>query len=196
MNRKAFSYGWLVILLMFISGCERVYAKTEPPVLGKAPDFTMQTIADKQQSFYQLEGKVRLVEFFYAGCPDICPATTANMVTIQNKLKQEQLFGNQVEFVSITFDPAHDTPESLKQYADKLGADLPSWLFMRGTDEETKNAAKQFHVFYEVNKDGTVNHTIKSLFLVDRSNNIRGVYKEGRMMPVEQITKDIEALAR
>lgn len=197
MNMKAINHGWkVVVLLLFISGCERVYSQSGPPVIGQAPDFTLQTSGDKQQSFYQSRGKVRLVEFFYTKCPDICPMTTANMVKIQNKLKQERLFGNRVEFVSITFDPNHDTSEVLKKYADNLGADLSNWSFMRGSNEETKNTARQFHVFYELSKDGFVTHSINSLFLIDRNNNVRGVYKEGRQMPVNQIMNDIETLAQ
>lgn len=172
------------------------YKQHQLPVLNKAPDFTLQTVDDKQQSFYNLQGKVRLVEFFYAQCPDICPTTTANMVRIQNQFKQQHEFGNQVEFVSITIDPARDTSEILKKYAANLGVDPSGWMFMRGSEAETKKVAKGFHVFFKKDKEGFFIHSTNGLILVDQDNNVRKIYQEGDKMQVDQIAKDIETLTK
>lgn len=75
----------------------------------------------------ELLGQPYLVSFFFTTCPGSC--------TRQNqKLKelQEEFEGQGVRFVAITVDPETDTPERLREYAARYGADEKQWLFMTG----------------------------------------------------------------
>ncbi|MCX7569660.1 SCO family protein [Tumebacillus sp. DT12] len=164
---------------------------TRLPISDRAPDVQLQTLNGEQVSFHEHAGKVRLVEFYYAKCPDICPVTTANMVQIQNRLKEKGLFGTEVEFVSITFDPTNDTPDVIREYANRLGIDPSGWLLLTGTEEQTKKAAEDFGVYVQKEADGTFTHSVTSLQLVDEKNNIRKTYKMGEGMPVEEVYSDI-----
>ena len=102
-----------VLVLAFAIGISYWFwwGYTRLPNIMRAPDATLQTLDGKEVSIHDTQGKVRVVEFYYANCPDICPLTTANMVQVQNRLKEKGLFGKDVEFISITFDPKNDTPE-------------------------------------------------------------------------------------
>jgi protein SCO1/2 len=162
----------------------------------KAPDFTLQSIDGRNVSFGTHSDKIRFVEFFYAECPDVCPTTTANMVRIQNELKKQNLFGNQVQFISITLDPTRDTPAVLKQYAKNLGVDLTGWTFLRGSESDTEQVTKAFGVYTKKEADGFITHSTHALFLIDKQNNIRNIYQEGDKMPTTQIVKDIENVAK
>ncbi|WP_018130605.1 SCO family protein [Effusibacillus pohliae] len=171
------------------------WGATRLPVISRAPDFTLQNVDGQPVKFSDLGGKVRLVEFFYANCPDICPTTTANMVKIQDQLKQKNLFGKDVVFVSITFDPERDSPAVLKNYAKNLKIDPSGWKLLRGTEEATKKVANDFGVFVEKEPDGSVTHTTQ-FFLVDRNNNVRGKYQMGDQMPTNKVLDNILQLVR
>ena len=75
----------------------------------------------------QLLGQPYVVSFFFSTCPSIC-------VQQNQKLKelQDQFEGQGVKFVAISVDPETDTPERLREYAARFGADPEQWLFMTG----------------------------------------------------------------
>lgn len=74
-----------------------------------------------------LLGQPYVVSFFFTTCPSIC-------VQQNQKLKelQDQFQGEGVRFVAISVDPETDTPERLREYAARFGADENQWLFMTG----------------------------------------------------------------
>jgi protein SCO1/2 len=75
----------------------------------------------------ELLGQPYVVSFFFSTCPSIC-------VQQNQKLKelQDQFEGEGVRFVAISVDPENDTPETLREYAARFGADKEQWLFMTG----------------------------------------------------------------
>ncbi|UQZ81204.1 hypothetical protein SK3146_00360 [Paenibacillus konkukensis] len=165
------------------------------PAIKQAPDFKLSGLDGKPVQLHETDGKVRLVEFMFTSCPDICPMTTYNMVKIQNELKQQQLWGTKVHFMSITFDPLQDTPEVFKAYGDKMGIDYSGWTLLTGTEQETADVAKNFGVMVQKMPDGTFVHTVTSLMLVDTQGKIRKIYKMGDEMNNDEIIETIRQLA-
>ncbi|WP_244863858.1 SCO family protein [Paenibacillus cisolokensis] len=98
-------------------------------VLQKAPDFELTSIDGEQVSLQNTNGKVRIVYFYFASCPDVCPPTTFMLSQVQDQLKEKNLFGEKALLISITFDPERDTPEAIRNFADKVHADYTSWKF-------------------------------------------------------------------
>jgi protein SCO1/2 len=186
----------LVLLVLGGIGYWFWYGHSRLDVIDKPPDFTLQNLDAKPVSMHSMAGKVRVVEFFYANCPDICPLTTANMVTLQKQLKAKGLFGTDVEFVSISFDPERDSPEVLRAYADRMGIDQSGWVILRGTEEQTNKVANDYGLLLEKNSDGSFTHSTRSLFLMDRNNNVRGQYLMGNEMPTDKVLDDIENLVQ
>lgn len=87
--------------------------------------------------------KLKLVEFIYTHCPDICPTTTQKMLLLQNDLKKSGAFGKQIEFVTITIDPYRDTPNTLKKYMSSFGIkNDDNWKFLTGQKETIKKDQK------------------------------------------------------
>ena len=101
--------------------------------IGPAPRTVLVDSAGKPFDLASLKGKVVLVSFVYTTCNGVCPATTASLSRIQKSLEQAKLWGNSVEFVSITLDPKRDTPEVLSRYAQLFGADSARWHFLTGS---------------------------------------------------------------
>jgi protein SCO1/2 len=191
----------MVILLVVAISVSIAYGLKQSssplPKMKKAPDFTLQNLQGQNVSLSESNGKVRLVEFFFTSCPDICPATTSNMVLMQNNLKEKKTFGSKVQFVSITFDPERDTPEALQQYAKMLGIDQGSgWQMLRGTEKTTLKIANEFGLMVVKQKNGQFAHSIRSLFLIDKEGFIRKVLDMGESMDNEVIEKAITQLAK
>jgi protein SCO1 len=88
------------------------------------------------------KGKVTVVFFGYTQCPDVCPATMAELAEVKRSLGAD---GERVQGVFVTVDPERDTPALLKSYM--AGFD-PSFVALRGTPEQTQAVAKEFKVFY------------------------------------------------
>ncbi|MGB7326461.1 MAG: SCO family protein [Rubripirellula sp.] len=74
-----------------------------------------------------LAGQPYVVSFFFSTCPSIC--VKQNQII---KELQDEFEGQGVRFIAISVDPETDTPEKLREYAARFGADDEQWLFMTG----------------------------------------------------------------
>lgn len=129
---------------------------------GAAPDFTLTDQDGRKVSLRDLRGRVLIVNFIFAHCESGCLISTVKLKDVQNAFKNKP-----VQLVSITFDPAHDTPAALKEYAGRFKADLASWSFLTGTPEEIEPVLFDYQI--EVNwmgKKGS-NGEIVSVSIVD-----------------------------
>src|SRR5437764_14336285 len=100
--------------------------------IGPPPPVSLTDSAGRPFSMAGLRGKAVLVSFIYTTCNGSCPATTHNLYRVQQALKDAGLWGDRVVFVSISLDPARDTPEVLGNYARIYGADPAAWHFLTG----------------------------------------------------------------
>jgi cytochrome oxidase Cu insertion factor (SCO1/SenC/PrrC family) len=98
------------------------------------PNHTLVTQDDKTVRFYEdlLKGKVVLINFMFTHCAGVCSPMTANMAKVQSYLGER--VGRDVSMLSISVDPANDTPAALKAYAAKHKAG-PGWYFLTGKKE-------------------------------------------------------------
>lgn len=166
------------------------------PVKMDSPGFALSDLNGETVTEAQFDGKVRLTSFIFTRCPDICPATTANMVALQAELQKQGLFGKDVEFVSITFDPANDTPEVLQQYAERMGIDPSGWTLLRGEEEEVKALAGKYNLSIVRIDDGLFAHSVTSLLLIDGQQRVRNIYRMGEDMENDKILADIQTLLK
>lgn len=169
------------------------------PVLDVGGEFSLPDLDGNEVTLSGTNGKVRLMYFFFANCPDVCPPTTFVLSQVQDQLQQEGLFGSEVQFLSITFDPERDTPEVLKEYAERFEADPDGWEFLRGEEAATADLAKQFGsmVFKQDGEFGHANYII----LIDKQGRVRDLINgndfvdlgDGKLDPAE-ITAKIKSL--
>lgn len=185
-----------------VSGSKAVNDKLV--TIGSAPKFelTNQDNVKITNDFYK--GKVYVLEFFFATCPSICPKMNANMVTLQNAFFGNPNFG----IVSITIDPAHDTPAVLKEHAELLGVKSANWNFLTGDKEYIYGLSnKGFNIYAGENSKVQGGFEHSGLFaLIDKNGNIRcrkddfgnpilyydGLEKKG----IRDIQQDIQALLK
>jgi cytochrome oxidase Cu insertion factor (SCO1/SenC/PrrC family) len=91
-----------------------------------------------------LDGRVTAVDFIFTSCPLQCPAMTGAMWQLSEDLK-----GTPVRFLSMSIDPAHDTPERLREYAAGYGVDTGRWLFLTGDKDVVRGIVRE-SLMYDV----------------------------------------------
>ena len=128
------------------------------------PDGRTRTLAD-------FKGKVVVVFFGYTQCPDVCPATMAELAEVKRSLGAD---GARVQGLFVTIDPARDSAELLKAYVANFGPDM---LGLRGTPEQTVATAKEFKVFFnkvpgKTDTSYTMDHTAGS-YVFDAKGRVR-----------------------
>lgn len=139
--------------------------------IGSAPSFELTNQYNKTISDKDYLGKVYVVEFFFSTCPTICPKMNQSMLKIQDVFSDRNDFG----IVSITINPANDTPQVLKEHADDLGVKLPNWNMLTGDKEYIFDLSnKGFNMYAGQNNKAMGGFEHSGLFaLIDKEGNIR-----------------------
>jgi protein SCO1 len=102
----------------------------------------------EKMRFYSdlLDGKVVVINSFFATCTGSCLPLNRNLEKLQKALGEHM--GREVNFISISVDPTVDTPPNLKAYAKKLNAG-PGWFFLTGDKENVDFALKKLGQFVD-----------------------------------------------
>lgn len=157
------------------------------PVLGEIGDFTLTDQNGAPFESSSLTGKIYIADFFFTSCSGICPVMSKAMAELQAELAGEP----RVAFVSITVDPATDTPEVLTRYAARYGAEPGRWHFLTGEAEAIQRLAKErFLLGYG---DEPVNHSSRFV-LVDGAGAIRGFYFGNEPASIAALKQDLRRL--
>jgi protein SCO1/2 len=101
------------------------------------PNTELITQDNQKVKFYEdlLKDKFVLINFMFTTCQAICPPMTANLSRVQSLLGEQAR--KQVTLISISVDPTTDTPERLKEYANKFKAQ-PGWYFLTGEKQNVE----------------------------------------------------------
>ncbi len=146
-----------------------------------------------------IQDKIGVVGYIFTNCPDICPLTTNNMRLIQEKLNIEKI--NNVEFVSISFDPEVDKPSVLKDFTRVRNLNLSNWNFLTGNKNTINDLMKKVGVIAIVGDSTTFDDGSKSYYyihtdriqLIDQDGRIRKNYL-GSKINIDEIVEDIKRL--
>ena len=154
------------------------------------PNFAM---IDQQGDFLQirqLQGKPFVLNFIFTRCtmPSMCPASSSRMSTMQDAAREAGL--DDLQFVTITFDPAFDSPGILNQYADGYGMEPENFYLLTGEPPVVDDLLRQFGIL-TMEEDGTINHTMATL-LVDANGRV-AYRKEGASWTTDEF---LEAAAK
>jgi protein SCO1/2 len=136
------------------------------------PEFSFTDQNGKTITNENYKGKVYVVEFFFTTCPTICPKMNYNLIQVQNYFEDYQ---DDFGVASFTINPANDTVEVLKAYADKYGVNNPNWHLMTGDRDEIYELANQgFNIYVGQNDEveGGFEHS-GNFALIDKNGFIR-----------------------
>ncbi len=163
-----------LLLALLASGCSR----EEPlPDLLPIGDFSLTDQDGETVTNEDLRGKVWVVDFIFTSCPDVCPVLTTQMANLHRRIDSDD-----VRFVSVSVDPAHDTPERLREYAARYRADTSRWSFLTGDPESMRLTLERAFAqpVGERTEIGDGRYDILHagrFMLIDRRGRLRGLYE-------------------
>jgi protein SCO1/2 len=138
-----------------------------------APEFTLLSHRGEPVSSTGFPGKHLMVFFGYTSCPDVCPLTLSHLSRTFQELADAS---EKVQVLFVTVDPARDTPARMERYLTPFH---PAFLGLTGSEEEIRNVADGFGVFFaRTGKDEesyTVDHTAR-VFVVDPEGRIPATF--------------------
>lgn len=148
---------------------EFVGVALEPPL--PAPEIVLQTVDGTTFRLTEQRGKVVALFFGYTTCPDVCPATLAELRQIRAELGAQ---ADDLQVVFISVDPQRDTPERIQEYVSRFD---PAFIGLTGSEAELQPIWDAYGVFREEVDTGSaagylVNHSART-YLIDRSGYLR-----------------------
>lgn len=161
--------------------------------LGEVPAFRFASAHGGEVQNADLAGKIWVLDFMYTSCPTICPAMASTLKSLQDRLAGIE----NLRLVSVTVDPANDTPEALRRWAETVGADPKRWHFLRGTAEEVHRFALEGFGLGDPD-DPVVGHSLR-FALIDGEGRIRGLYHGFGATATDDVASleaDVRELAR
>jgi len=114
------------------------------------PNVVVRTQDGARVRFYEdlIKDKVVLINFMFTSCPNQCPRTTANLAKVAEQLGDR--LGRDVRLISVTLDPATDTPDVLKDYSHRYGT-KPGWYFVTGRQKDIDAIRRRLGVREDTN---------------------------------------------
>lgn len=134
-------------------------------------EFKFTERSGKEIKLGDLEGHVTVINFFFANCPGTCRVLNQKVADLQKEFAKED-----VRFVSITIDPATDTPERLTKYAHDFTGDGDQWWFLTGPLRDTQELGRSLRLTaVGVDELGRPTHT-DEIVVLDRAGVVRGAF--------------------
>lgn len=150
-------------------------------------------------------GKVTVLSLIYTSCADTrgCPLAFQALHTVRDRLSASPERRERVRLVSLSFDPARDTPAVMRRYASEMGAEAGAgieWAFL--TTPSVRELVPLLDGFgQDVRREPTargaaaqLGHVLK-VFLIDARGSIREIYTTSYLFP-DVVLNDIETLER
>jgi protein SCO1/2 len=120
---------------------------------------------------------------------DTCPLLTAKLAGIQRLLGSR---ADSVQFIAITVDPAIDTSDVLKKYAQAYRVDEAHFAFLTGNTKEIEGVARRYAVFRKMQDNGSLDHSFLTS-IIDAYGVIRVQYL-GTRFDQKEFLSDLSSL--
>jgi len=155
------------------------------------PDFRLTNQKRRPVALSNLRGRVVAINFVYTSCalPDFCLRIANNFGVLQKRFKAR--LGRDLVLLTVTFDPVHDTPEVLAQYARRWDADPATWHFLTGPVRDVQRVCHPFGVDFFPD-EGLMSHSLHTAILDRRGKLVANL--EGNQFTADQLGDLTEAV--
>ncbi len=156
-----------LIFALLLAGCSRPAPWHMTDISGGMPRLKFHmTSGGKPVSAEDFRGKVVALYFGFTHCPDVCPATLANLTDMLGKVNSPD-----VRILFVTVDPDRDSDAVMADYAKAFS---PQMVGLRGGRNELANLARTYRIAYGVKKGPPyeVNHS-NAVYFFDREGKTR-----------------------
>ena len=132
----------------------------------EVPDDALEDQAGTSRQLSEWRGRALAVTFVYTRCPlaDFCPLMDTRFRELEKAIAADPRLRDRVHLVSVTFDPAHDTPAVIASHAKKAGADPRAWSYLTGAPAAIDHLTSRFGVSTIAEKDAaqTITHNLRT----------------------------------
>ena len=155
-----------------------------PPIKAAGDGRVLDEDGREQALRQLLLGRISVVAFIYTRCGDLCPAASLDMSQLQDLAAKDRRVSRRMRLVTISFDPEHDTPQTMRDYAAQFrsaAAAAPEWLFLTAPDRAAlAPVLAAYNQAVDAKADpasagGPLNHVFRA-FLIDRAGQVRNIY--------------------
>ncbi|MGH9902840.1 MAG: SCO family protein, partial [Pyrinomonadaceae bacterium] len=163
-----------------------------PPPGAEVPDFSLTNQDGRRINLDQYKGRALLLTFIYTRCPlpDYCTLMSTNFAEINRALEKDPSLYEKTHLLSVTLDPAHDTPKVLRsygaahteRYADEK---FEHWEFATGDEDGIKRLARFFGLDYFADKDQII-HSLRTA-IITPEGRVHKVYRGNEWKPSEVV---------
>jgi len=153
----------------------------------KMPPFTLTNQNGERISLDTFHGNSLVLTFVFTRCPvpNFCPRMSNNFGELQETIKSSTGTLANARLLSVTLDPAYDTPKILSDYAAFHHADSKIWSFATGDEKEIDSLTRAFSV-YRQNEGGTISHGLATA-LINKEGKIDKIWRGNAWTPAEVI---------
>ncbi len=176
MRRRSMVGSCLLVIAIIAGGCGQPdtrpqFKLTDVTGANLGRELNLLDHNGRPRTLADFRGKVVVIFFGFAQCPDVCPTTLSELAAVARELGKD---ADRMQVLFVTVDPERDTPEVLRQYVPSFD---PRFLGLYGDAEATARAAKAFKIFYQKQplKDSTtysVDHSAGT-YILDREGRLR-----------------------
>ncbi|WP_138416231.1 SCO family protein [Aquibacillus sediminis] len=194
----------LLIIVIAITGSMILFISTDQfqaftaeqarraSITNNTPLLTDVTFQDSEGDRIKLsdyQGKYVLATYMYTACGDVCPAIERNFLKIYKGLP-EQMVDDELQLLSISFDPVRDTPEQLQHAEEVFQADGENWKMVRIPDQQQLNLLlEQSGVIVIPAEDGFEHNA--AFYLIDPNGRLVRIFNYDLPNQVVEIVSDI-----
>jgi protein SCO1/2 len=164
------------------------------------PNFEFRNQDDRMIQLSRFKGKVLLLTFIYTRCPlpNFCVRMSRNFAKIDKALQKDPALYAKTQLLSVSFDPAYDTPKVLRSYGGAYTGNYSKetfahWDFAAPTEKELPKVLQFFDIGATPEKDKTITHSLSTVVIAP-DGKLYKWYPGNEWMP-EQVLADVQHLA-
>lgn len=180
-----------LLLVMVMGSCSRKDERVSPDSIYNVSSKWEQQDG-RQIYFSDLKGKVLVTAMIFTSCKTACPQLTAEMKKISQQVGRVN--SDDIQYVLISIDPEHDTPDVMTSYLAQSGFGGSEWIFIRSSEADTRELANIMAVKYKEITPVEFSHS--NIISVYSKNGLLAFQKEGLNVDntaiVAEIKKQIE----
>lgn len=177
------------------TGQFRFVRDVEPLNVGDAlPEYRFTNQLGQAVSTAQFRGRALAITFVFTRCPfpTFCPRTMGNFAETQRKLLAQASAPTNWHLLTISFDPAFDTPAVLKAYGVSHGQDARHWTLATGALIDITAIAEQFGLSFWREPEGGISHNLRTA-VVDPVGRVRKVFIGNKWTSNELVAELLKA---
>jgi cytochrome oxidase Cu insertion factor (SCO1/SenC/PrrC family) len=185
MKTRALIFLAVLCLLAPLSAQDSVHNTPVVPVHLTVPDLEVVNQAGEHVHFNSgvVKDRVAVITSFFTSCTAFCPMTQERMARLAKLLRNRM--GKDVVFVSVSVDPANDTPAAMKAWGEKFHIG-PGWTLVSGKTEDVQSLLKSLGLFVDVQRHQSM------LIIGNQKSGWRRVSSWSSPATLAQVVDDIQ----